>query len=180
MPMTLSDKIRIAFPQLSDVDFALGRIVVRNDGAGDYLAEWNLNDLARPTQEFLDAITSRPVRAEDVDVERDRRMALMTFQGYVFDADPVSLRRIETAKTNALAATITGADSGDLRWAHPDMDFSWFDHSNQPVPMDAQTCLAFGLAAAAWEGLHIVAARVIKNMMPIPSDYANNSYWPQD
>ena len=45
--------------------------------------------------------------------------------------------------------------------------------------MDAQTVFAFGQAALAKKSALIFAARNLKNLSPIPSDYATNeSYWP--
>ena len=115
--------------------------------------------------------------ASDVDKERNRRIALIQYDGHEFEGDAVSLRRIDTAKTNALAAIINGSQPGDLRWADPNIDFVWISHNNASVPMDAQGMLSFGLAAAAWEGRHILKARALKNMSPIPISYADDSYW---
>lgn len=118
--------------------------------------------------------------AAHIDAERDRRMAELTFQGHSFNCDATSLRRIETAKTTALAAIINGAQPGNLRWADEALDFAWITRDNARVLMDAQTCLAFGLAAASWEGRHILAARALKDLGQTPSDYASNpAYWPR-
>lgn len=118
--------------------------------------------------------------ADDVNRERDRRIALIAFGGHTFDGREVDLARIDRVKGNASVAIINGAKPGDLRWADPDVDFAWIDHSNTAVPMDAETCLAFGVASASWEGRHIVAARKLKNMPTIPADYAANKYWPTE
>ena len=57
--MTLYDKIKTIYPQLTDNDFASrGSITLQNDsdGKGDYIAFWRHPTLAEPTKEQLDAI----------------------------------------------------------------------------------------------------------------------------
>ena len=34
-------------------------VVIKNDGNGDYIAEWNIPDLAQPTEEQLNALKSQ-------------------------------------------------------------------------------------------------------------------------
>jgi hypothetical protein len=52
--MTLYDKIKALYPELTDMDF-LTTIRLQNDsdGKGDYIAAWNHPTLARPTAEQL-------------------------------------------------------------------------------------------------------------------------------
>ena len=54
--MTLYDKIKELFPALTDLDFATV-ITLQNDsdGKGDYIAKWEHQTLARPTEEQLNA-----------------------------------------------------------------------------------------------------------------------------
>ena len=57
--MTLYEKIKTLYPQLTDADFAPeGTIVLQNDsdGKGDYIKEWNHPTLTKPTQEELDNV----------------------------------------------------------------------------------------------------------------------------
>jgi hypothetical protein len=58
--MTLTEKIKLIYPELQSVDFspAIGTISLRNDadGRGDYIAKWEHPTLTRPTQEQLDAV----------------------------------------------------------------------------------------------------------------------------
>jgi len=58
--MTLCEKIKAIYPDLSDADFAPidGVIVLQNDsdGKGDYIKEWNHPTLPRPTDEQLAAM----------------------------------------------------------------------------------------------------------------------------
>ena len=52
--MTLYEKIKSIYPELSDMDFAKV-ITLQNDsdGKGDYIAKWEHPTLARPTDEEL-------------------------------------------------------------------------------------------------------------------------------
>jgi hypothetical protein len=57
--MTLYEKIKTLYTELTDADFALeGTIMLQNDsdGRGDYIAKWNHPTLAKPTQEQLDGV----------------------------------------------------------------------------------------------------------------------------
>jgi len=55
--MTLYDKIKQLYPELTDVDFnqSTGTILLQNDsdGRGDYIAKWEHPTLAKPTEEQL-------------------------------------------------------------------------------------------------------------------------------
>ena len=55
--MTLHDKIKAIYPELTDADFApmRGTIILQNDsdGRGDYIAKWEHPTLPRPTEEQL-------------------------------------------------------------------------------------------------------------------------------
>jgi hypothetical protein len=59
--MTLYEKIKSIYPELTDSDFMplIGTITLQNDsdGKGDYIKSWNHPTLPRPTQEQLDAVT---------------------------------------------------------------------------------------------------------------------------
>lgn len=52
--MTLYDKIKTLYPQLTDHDF-ITVITLQNDsdGKGDYIAKWEHPTLPRPTEEQL-------------------------------------------------------------------------------------------------------------------------------
>jgi len=57
--MTLYEKIKTLYPDLTDADFMPeGTIMLQNDsdGRGDYIKEWNHPTLAKPTQEQLDGV----------------------------------------------------------------------------------------------------------------------------
>jgi hypothetical protein len=53
--MTLYDKIKALYPELTDRDFLNSTIRLQNDsdGRGDYIAAWDHPTLARPTEEQL-------------------------------------------------------------------------------------------------------------------------------
>ena len=55
--MTLYEKIKALYPELTDRDF-MDTIRLQNDsdGRGDYIAFWSHPQFQRPTQEQLDAI----------------------------------------------------------------------------------------------------------------------------
>ena len=56
--MTLYDKIKTLYPELTDRNF-LTVITLQNDsdGKGDYIAKWEHPTLTRPTQTQLDGVT---------------------------------------------------------------------------------------------------------------------------
>lgn len=121
-----------------------------------------------------------PLTTADVDRERDRRLATVTFQGRAFNFidGKGSDANIAGMSTLALGAIIRGAQPGDLRWADPDQDFAWVALDNTSVPMDAQTVYAFGQAVAVWKARHIRAARTIKDLPEIPGDFHSDHRWP--
>lgn len=53
--MTIFEKIKTLYPEINDVDFANGVIVLRDDsdGRGVYLKEWNHPTFQQPTEEQL-------------------------------------------------------------------------------------------------------------------------------
>ena len=54
--MTLHDKIRSLYPELTDRDFmTVIRLQNDSDGKGDYIAAWDHPTLPRPTDEQLAA-----------------------------------------------------------------------------------------------------------------------------
>ena len=52
--MTLYDKIKALYPELTDSDFMITiRLQNDSDGKGDYIAAWEHPTLTRPTEEQL-------------------------------------------------------------------------------------------------------------------------------
>lgn len=135
-------------------------------------------DGTRILRQWAKVPLSSDIKQKMINDERDRRLQRFVFAGVEYDFDDRSANRIDKARGSALAAIIAGAQPNDLRWADPNTDFGWIAADNSFHTMDAQTCLAFGNAAAAWEGLHIVAARALKDSNPIPDDYTDDAHWP--
>lgn len=120
-----------------------------------------------------------PVSPGAVDAERDRRIdGGFHFGGVFYQSRPSDRENIAGASTNALGAIMNGAAAGDLRWHGGASDFVWIAADNSENAMDAQTMFAFGQAAMAHKQSHIFAARALKDASPIPSDYADDAYWP--
>lgn len=120
---------------------------------------------------------------EDVNAERDRRLdngfAYDFGEGDIaFQTDLKSRENIVAAATMAQVAIVAGAEKGDLRWSDPDRDFAWVAADNRRVPMCAHVCLAFCMAAMAYKESVIIAARNLKDLSPIPEDYAADDHWP--
>lgn len=115
----------------------------------------------------------------DVNAERDRRIgAGFSFAGKHFAFDPDSKQRVTGAATLAGFALAQGAVAGNLLWHGGETPFAWIADDNTLVEMDAPTCFAFGQAAAAHETAHIFASRQLKDISPIPADYADDAHWP--
>lgn len=120
-----------------------------------------------------------PVTADAVNAERDRRLvAPFTFQGHSYDRGAQSLQRITGAATLAGFAMAAGAQAGNYLWHGGQSPFSWITAANDLVQMDAPTAFAFGQEAAAVETRIIFAAFALKQMNPIPEDFADDGYWP--
>jgi hypothetical protein len=113
-----------------------------------------------------------------VNAERDRRIAqTFVFQGVRFDLDPASKARVTGAATLAGFALAAGAAAGWLHWHGGTDPFQWIAADNSRVPMDAQTCFAYGQAAAMHESRHIFRAAALKSARPLPVDWASDAVW---
>lgn len=114
----------------------------------------------------------------EVDAERDRRIANgFTFNGVRFQSRPEDRENIAGAALAALKAMVNGKGEGELDWFPGVPAFAWIAEDNSTVAMDAPTMFAFGDAAAAHKQALIFKARAIKDMDPIPVDYADDGYW---
>ena len=121
-----------------------------------------------------------PLTTADVDAERDRRIdGGMVWNGVTYQTRAQDRENVAGASILALAAISNGVQPGDLRWHGEDTDFVWIAEDNSTNTMDAQGFFAFAQAMAKHKSAHIFAARAIKDMDPIPADYATNeAYWP--
>ncbi|TCT41143.1 DUF4376 domain-containing protein [Martelella mediterranea] len=127
---------------------------------------------------FVAARDSRMMR-KAVDAARDRRIADgFLFDGVAYQSRPGDIDKISRWAASARNAMDAGATSGDYRWHGQDYDFVWIAADNGSHRLDAPTMAALGEAVLAHEQGHILAARLIKDMDPIPADYENDSYWP--
>lgn len=142
-----------------------------------------INDPAEVSDDEMFSETEPPrvpvVTSEMVDAERDRRIdAGVEFQGVMFQSRATDRENIAGAAQLGFMAVVAGAESGDLRWSSPGQDFAWIASDNSLVPMDAQTVVAFGRVAAERKQALIFAGRQLKDMKPIPADYAADKWWP--
>lgn len=157
-----------------------------SSAAGAYVPKWPSDRITRiaSEDELTDVLARYGIRgpvikAEQVNAERDRRIfGGFTFNGVRFQSRLEDQKRIAGAGTLAVVAIVGGAQAGDYLWHGGAEPFAWIAEDNTLVPMDAQTVIAFGQAAAAHESANVFAARAIKDMDPIPSDFAADSYWP--
>jgi hypothetical protein len=130
----------------------------------------------------------RPATKAEVDAESDRRIeggfwfeggCFGEGEGYRFDSDKAkALPRITGAGTLAGFALGAGAQPGDFHWHGGANPFTWIVQSNEVVPVDAPTMFAIARRAADWESAHVIAARTLKDMHPIPRNFADDSFWP--
>lgn len=157
-------------------------------------ATWRIHfkDEATPqqiaaAQAALTAFNLSAPAASDVDDEWSRRVfGEFVFQGETYHADRDSVDNIIGAASMARAAMSEGVQAGNLYWHCPDpssppenaVPFAWKSKSNGLIPMDAPTVEALAKALFAHKHSHFLAARALKEMDPIPSDYTSDTYWP--
>ena len=67
----------------------------------------------------------------------------LEFEGVQFAVQQTDVVRLQLAVGLANAAIANGIEAGDLRWRHPDRDFTWPSAVGAPVPMDHETLIAF-------------------------------------
>lgn len=116
-----------------------------------------------------------------VDVERDRRIdSGIKFDDVLYQFRAADRENIAGAAQLAfMAIVLNNAQPGDLRWSNPDVDFDWIAADNSRIPMDAQTVIAFGKAAAQRKDDMIKAGRILKDMPVIPVNYTDDEWWPE-
>ncbi len=124
-----------------------------------------------------------PVTTAQVDEERDVRLyggVTFVIDGveHTFDSDLVSQQRVDSMAALARFAVSAGAQAGDYRWHGATTDFQWISADNSLVTMDAIEMVALGDRFVEWISGVVFSGRTIKNMDPIPTDYATDSRWP--
>lgn len=119
------------------------------------------------------------VTGSQIDAERDRRIdAGITFDGVLYQSKTTDRENIAGAAQMALMAVVAGVHPGNLRWSNPDQDFAWICAENTLVPMDAQTVVEFGRAAALRKSELIYAGRALKDLPETPENFTDDVWWP--
>jgi hypothetical protein len=183
---------------LAGSSFTIGNDVIQGAGAGWDNGTYTLKEIlpADPIPDgkigttvsivvtsgvpkYVWATISKVVSSDEVNEERDNRIANgFVFNGKSYAMDNESKARIIGAATLAGFAVASGSPVGNYRWHGGSSDFVWIADDNTLTTMDAQTCFAFGQAAASWETKCIFAARAIKETSPVPVNYKDSSFWP--
>ncbi len=114
-----------------------------------------------------------PPTSIDVDRERVRRIAA----GFLFQTKRIQFDDRSKANISGAVQLAKLALAGEVEWP---ADFAWIAADNSLLPLTAEAMTVLGVSAAAWERRHIFAARAIKNMSPIPDDYAADARWPSE
>ncbi|WET12292.1 DUF4376 domain-containing protein [Pseudomonas sp. D3] len=163
---------------------------IRTDGQGWRVVDGpkpDADDVSKtypdPAIEVFSTLLPQPnsdVSWASVDVERDRRIDIgITFDNVLFQFRSADRENITGAAQLAFMAVIlNNAQPGNLRWSNPDVDFDWIAADNSRIPMDAQTVIAFGKAAAQRKDDMIKAGRTLKDMPVIPANYTDDEWWP--
>lgn len=142
------------------------------------LVDWVVRDKT-PEELAVDAEQNRIRLTNEINIHRDRLIARgFYFNNIKFDSRSEDQKRISGAGLLAFMAITQGAQPGNYLWHGGTEPFAWIAQDNSIVEMDAYTVVAFGKAAAEHERAHIFAARELKDMNPIPTDYADSIYWP--
>ncbi|TCT29747.1 DUF4376 domain-containing protein [Martelella mediterranea] len=193
---TLGYLLSLAFPDATaDQDFKTGHLIDEETDqrlGSAVILEWNVeadfpspDDLHALLDQHRDAVAAFVEGRENrmlrnaVDAERDRRIADgFLFAGVKYQSRPGDIDKISRWAASARSAIEAGTVAGDYRWHGQNYDFAWIAADNTTHKLDAQAMVALGEAVLAHEQAHIMAARTIKDMDPIPADYANDSYWP--
>lgn len=118
------------------------------------------------------------VTSDLVDIERDRRISAgFMFNSVKYQSRPEDRENIAGSSQVAFAAMVGGAQPGNFFWHGGSDEFVWIAEDNTLHPMDAQTMFEFGKAAMAHKQAMIFKARAIKDIDPIPANYADDTYW---
>lgn len=128
-----------------------------------------------PTASAYVAPPPAPITTDQVNAERDRRIALgytaMTTTGKTMPVDTrndVDFRNLNGLGSAALARVVAGSTDT--------FDFTGAD--NVTRTLTPQEMMEVSMQALAHVDAHYAAARALKAMAPIPVDYADNSHWP--
>lgn len=130
---------------------------------GHYEQQWAIQNLDETTvSENLNK--QRLERSALVNAERDRRIN----QGFLFNG--VRFQSRADDRENIKGAVM-------IAMYDPTYSSDWIAEDNSTVHMDASTLFAFGRTAAEHKQHLIFKARQIKDMNPIPEDFADDKWW---
>lgn len=142
------------------------------------LVDWVLRDKTAEELAAEEAARRNQI-LDSINIHRDELIADgFWFANTKYDSRPEDQKRISGAALLAFMAVSQGAEANNYIWHGGTEPFSWIAQDNSIVQMDAPTVIAFGQTAAEHERAHIFAARALKDMDPIPDDWANTAYWP--
>jgi len=124
-------------------------------------------------------VTDIPVEKKFVNAERNRRIAAgFVWNGKTYQSDPESLANIAGAATSAIAALVAGVAPTEVYWTGTGAPFTWLADDNTLTQMTPQDIISFGNAAMTHKAAIVYAGRSLKDMSPIPADFADDKYWP--
>ena len=140
--------------------------------------DWVIRD--KTSEEIAAELAAKRTNQENnITFYRDTLIAQgFWFNGIKYDSRPEDQKRISGAALLAFMAASQGAQANNYLWHGGSEPFSWIAQDNTVVQMDAPTVISFGQTTAEHERSHIFAARALKDMDPIPDDWANTAYWP--
>jgi hypothetical protein len=145
-------------------------------GASDYDLVIEGVDQAAADAAFASYTPPPSVTSDDINQERDRRIAGgFVFGGNTYQSDPESRQRIANAAIEAIEAIIGDVSGGNLRWSDPANDFTWRAADNSEIPMDAPSMVDLHKEARAHEAMMIRRAQALKANPP--SDYTDDRHW---
>lgn len=145
----------------------------RNKWGAENLVRLN----AKETEEYINP-PPPPPGSTAVDVEREVRVnSGFSHDGRQYRSRAEDRSSITENSNLAAMAIMNGAQPGELNWLNDDEEFQWIDADNERVPMDAQSMINLARSAATHKNRLVFAARTLKDMSPIPADYADDKYW---
>jgi hypothetical protein len=141
---------------------------------GEWYQTWEVRAM---TPEELAIENERLIN--EINLYRDQKISDgFLFNGVIYDSRSEDQKRILGSALLAHMAIQAGAQANNYYWHGGTDPFVWIAKDNSTVQMDAFDTVSFGKRAADHERLYIFHARVIKDSVPIPRDYANTIYWP--
>lgn len=180
------DNPNVSFPkEMSDkalAEYGIFRVVVKEQpevGLGERLVQDETPVLENGVWTIGWSVHRIEVTKKMVDAERDRRIeGGFMYAGKLIQSDDDSIENILGAATSATAYITMGGDRNETYWQSQHMPFYWIAADNSPIPLTPEKMVEMGNAALDHKKMHIFAARSIKNMNPIPHDFADDKWWP--